>query len=124
MRDAGKEIGRAVDRIDDPYELGVRIGGAAFLAEDAVIGIGAHDGVDDRVLGGAVDLRDEVVLGFLLDLERRDAVHRASDDASGPTRGAQGDVDEGMHEAGPSEGKSDAILARIVRRYAGRMEAV
>jgi hypothetical protein len=62
-RQAVDEIGRAVERVDDPDVLAVaRAARAArLLGEDAVARVGREQDVDDRRLGGVIDLGDEVV---------------------------------------------------------------
>ena len=55
-----QEIGRAVQRIDDPDRL-VRAARAALLGEKGVLRVVAADGGDDLVLGRVIDLGDEVV---------------------------------------------------------------
>jgi hypothetical protein len=70
-RQAVDEVGGAVERIDDPDIVAV-LGAARrarFLGEDAVPGIGAEQHVDDRGLGGVVDLGDEIVRRLSVDLQ-------------------------------------------------------
>ena len=84
VRDAREEVRRAVEGVDDPGVLGIGAGSTTFLTEYAVVGIRTHDGVDDGVFGGAVDLGDEVVLRLLLDAQAAGAIHGAQHDPSGP----------------------------------------
>ena len=73
LREAVQVVRRAVERIDDPLVL-VVAARAAFLGEDRVLGVVVADDLDDRGLGGLVDLRDELVAAFLDDLERLELV--------------------------------------------------
>ena len=61
-------VGRPVERIDDPHGIGFTLL-AGFLGEDRMVGIVVLDDFDDGGLGGAVDIADEIVMAFLLNLE-------------------------------------------------------
>ncbi len=65
-RKAVHVVRRAVERIDDPLIL-VVAARAALLGEDRVLGIVVADDLDDRFLGRAIDLSDELVAALLLD---------------------------------------------------------
>ncbi len=60
QRQAGDEGARAVDRVQDPDELGVRAVFAILLADHAVIGIALGDQLADRRLGAAVGFRHRI----------------------------------------------------------------
>ena len=77
MRDAVQEVGGPVQGIDHPGVLRTGCPFTVLLAEHAVVGIHAQDGVDDHVLSLPVDLGDQVVAALLLDGERIYPVHRA-----------------------------------------------
>jgi hypothetical protein len=66
------EVGRAVERIDDPDVLAVlrAVFAARLLGEDAVAGVGGQQRLDDRSLGRAVDLGDEVVRALAVTCSR------------------------------------------------------
>ncbi|GFE87422.1 hypothetical protein GCM10011488_23760 [Steroidobacter agaridevorans] len=53
--------------------------------------------IDDFHLGLGVDLRDEIVLPLLADIETVHAVHAADDDFSGTTGGADGNIEQRLH---------------------------
>ena len=61
----------AVDRIEDPHELGVAAVGAMLLADDAVRRIALADQLADRRLGLAVGERDRALVRLGLDRRRR-----------------------------------------------------
>ena len=62
-RYAMQEVGRAVQRVDDPHQAVAHQLGTQLLADDAPVGRGpAEDGRDER-FRGLVDLGDEVAAG-------------------------------------------------------------
>ena len=63
-----QEVGRAVERIDDPDEL-VVAAAARFLAQHRVLRVAAPDGGDDVRFGLAVDVGDEVVAALGVDFD-------------------------------------------------------
>ncbi len=60
--------------------------------------VGLADRRDDDLLGGAVDLADEVVAALLADDQRADAVEAADDHVAGAPCGADRDVEQRMHD--------------------------
>ena len=64
-----------------------------------MIGVVILDDLDDRGLGGLVDLRDELVAAFLDDLERLELVHLANHDLAGAAGRANCNVDHAVHWA-------------------------
>ncbi|MNE09261.1 hypothetical protein D3C80_1019330 [compost metagenome] len=100
VRQAVDEVGGAVQRIDDPQVVGAVAGAldqAAFLGEDAVVRVGLLQHIDDRLLGGAVNL-GHVVLGVLLvDRDCIQAFDRAEDEFAGTAGRAQRDIQHGLH---------------------------
>jgi hypothetical protein len=68
-REGVRVVRCAVQRIDDPSVRGGRIVRAAFLAENAVIGKGREQDVDDAPLGITVGLGDEIELLLVLHLD-------------------------------------------------------
>ena len=101
VREAVDEVGRAVERIDDPLELRLAIRFAGFFGEDGVIGIGGVQRLDDGGFGRLVDFRHEVVVLFLADLDAVQIERRAVDDLSGAARGLDSDIEHRMHERNP-----------------------
>ena len=95
--EAVQEIGRAVERIDDPERV-VVAAAAALLGEDGVLGVVLMNDFDDGPLGGAVDLTDVVVASFEVTL-RALQTRQAADDDFAARRAAVGDVEERMHES-------------------------
>ena len=65
-RKAVQEIGRAVQRINDPDDVRFATG-TRFLGEDGVLGVVPANGLDDRSLGRTVRFTDEVVVTLGLD---------------------------------------------------------
>ena len=63
-----QEIGRAVERVDDPDSVRFALC-AGFLGEDRVVGVVILDDFDDRVFCCAVGITDEIVVSFLFDIE-------------------------------------------------------
>ena len=68
LRKTVQEVGRAVERIDNPDRVGFTTR-AGLFGEDGVVGVVVVNDLDDRGFGGTVDLADEIVVSFLLDLE-------------------------------------------------------
>jgi hypothetical protein len=96
-RKAVQEVGRAIERVDDPH----RIPGAAcatFLREEGVSGVGPMDHRDDLALGCAVDLAHEIVPALGGDLDPFDAGEAADDQFARAPRGADGDIEKGVHD--------------------------
>ena len=97
LREAVQEVRGSVERVDHPGVLVARVL-AALLGEEAVRRIGLADGRDQDLLGLAVDLGDEVVAALLADRDAADAVEAAHDDFTGVARGADRNVEQGMHD--------------------------
>ena len=69
-RDAVQEVGRAVERIDDPAMLGVlAFDLAALLHQEAPVRAGARQFIEDDLLGPPVGIGDEVGRALHRDLE-------------------------------------------------------
>jgi hypothetical protein len=98
--EAVDEVRGAVERVDDPLVLGLVVRLAGFFGEDGVIGVGGLQRVDDRRFRCLVDLRDEIVVLFLADLNQVEIERRPVDDLRGAAGGLDGDVEHGMHEPG------------------------
>jgi hypothetical protein len=67
-REAVQEVGRAVERVDDPHRVAVAAR-AALLGEERMAGVVALDDADDLGLRGLVDLGDEVIAALGRDLQ-------------------------------------------------------
>ena len=68
------EVGGPIQRIDTPDVLGVGVLAAAFLGEDAVLGEGLVEGVDDHALGCQIGRGHQIA-------RRRLGVHRVGVEA-------------------------------------------
>jgi hypothetical protein len=94
MRNAVQEIGRAVERIDDPaMRLVGALARAAFLTQKAVIRsrlgeLGAHD-----FLGAAVGGGDEIARPLERNLQVLDLAEIALEAAAGAVRGLDHDIE-------------------------------
>ena len=91
-----QEIGRAVERIDDPDEFTLTAS-AGFLAEDGVLRMAAADGGDDVRFGLAVDVSDEIVAALGVDLDRIETRETAYDQIAGTPGGAHSDIEQWLH---------------------------
>src|SRR5690606_16136425 len=95
---APEKVGGPVEGVDDPQIVAVRVADIArFLPEDAVVGVGLLQVTDDFLLGGAVDVGDEVVAAFFVHLDEIHAFRRANDFVAGAAGCAQGDIDHWFH---------------------------
>ena len=81
LREAVQEIGRAVERVDDPDGIGFALC-AGFLGEDRVVGVVILDDFDDRVFCSTVGVTDEIVVSFLLDIELVELVEMPDEDGA------------------------------------------
>ena len=98
VRHAEQEVGSAVERVDQPLELGLRVRfRRALLGADGVLRVGAAQPLRDRPFGLAVGAADEVVRALALDLQAVGEVVVADDDAPGRPGGVDGDVQQGAH---------------------------
>jgi hypothetical protein len=103
LRKAVDEVGRAVQRIDDPCVLGVPHR-AGLLGEHRVIRVGLQQRVDDRALGGMVDLGDEVGAALGADPDGVEVDARAVDDRAGLACGLHGRIEHRMHDGARAAG--------------------
>ena len=95
LRQAVDKVGGAVERIDHPQVIGAGAGArllAAFLGENAVLGVGFADGVDDACFRGPVHLGDEVVGRLPVHGQGVVVLRRAADQVAGLAGGSQGNV--------------------------------
>ena len=97
-REAVNEVGGAVQRVDDPHEVGVfgAVLAARLFGQNAVARVGGQQRFDDGSFGGVVDLGDEIV-GLLGRYANRLNVEcSAVDDGTGRARSLDGHVEHGM----------------------------
>jgi hypothetical protein len=95
MREAVQVVAGAVERVDDPGEAAGTLG-AAFLAEDGVIGRGPTQFLDDDRFGLAVDFAGVVQPVLFHDVERVELVHVAQQDVAGGAGGLDHEGDGGF----------------------------
>ncbi len=69
-----EKVGGAIERIDNP-EIVAFTTAAGLFAQEAVIGIGLGDDLDNRHLGLLVHLGDKVILCLAGDGEGIDSIH-------------------------------------------------
>jgi hypothetical protein len=98
VRDTVQEVGSAVERVDDPLVL-IILGAvlAGFLSEDAVVGIGLAQGLDDLAFRLHVSFTDEVVALLGGDIQPFEVIEVAQEDAAGAQCGALGNVQSWVH---------------------------
>src|SRR5258707_14072595 len=103
MRDAVQEIGRAIERIDDPAVTRVGAGArAAFLAEEAVSRPRLGQFLVDDLLGAAIGGGDEVARPLERHLQMLDLAEIALEAPPGTARGLDHDIETGgMQHGGP-----------------------
>ena len=94
---AVKEVGGAVERVDDP-EVIVTGMPAGFFRQNAMIGVGRAHGPDDFGLGHAVDLAHEVMTPLGFDRQAIEPVEMAHNNAAGAACGPDRRVEHRMHE--------------------------
>src|SRR5439155_5155826 len=70
---------------------------AALFGEKRMLRVEPADAADDLLLGGAVDLGDEVVAPLGGDGERLQAVQAPYDELAGAARGPHGDIEKRLH---------------------------
>ena len=101
-----REIHRAVDRIDDPFDLSLGIAGIigiAFLADAAGLGKMIEQDLVDQRLAFDVGLQLDVVGERLVDVEMM--AEGLAEAFSGGLRGGDGGVDHGKRYEGRSVGR-------------------
>src|SRR3989338_3199726 len=94
---AVKEVGGAVERVDDP-EVIITWMLAGFFRKNAVVRIGRAHGPDDFGLGHAVDLAHQVVTPLGFDRQTVEPVEMAHNNAAGAARSADRCVEHRVHE--------------------------
>jgi hypothetical protein len=100
LREAVHEVGGAIERVDDPrvFTFVVQFGGSArFLGQEGVVGISFGQHFNDRLLGGLVDVGDEVLVIFLGDDDAIEVEGGAVDDSGGAAGGFDRRVEHWVH---------------------------
>jgi len=91
VRNAAHEVGRAIQRVDDPQVIGAVTAAfeqSTFLAKDAVIRIGLAQRCNDALLGRLVDLGDVILCFFLVDRDCIQAIGGTDNQFAGAAGGA------------------------------------
>src|SRR5690606_9254250 len=111
----GNEVAGAVDGVDDPDRVRVlAFDASGFLAQEAVLGIGLAQALDEDFLHLPVDVGDEVVLTLFEDAYAVRTGVGLDDQGGSLARGTQGDVDDGMHvNLGIGSGWERAVAAGL-----------
>ena len=104
-------VGGAVERVDHPADAARAGSGRALLAEDAVVGTGRQQRVDDELLGGPVDLGDHVGAARLGAHRRPLAVEPVEQQGGGPAPDLLGQLDARIGSARGRWRGHGAILA-------------
>src|SRR5690606_17942462 len=109
MRYAAQEVGGAVQWVDDPDDVSaLAVAGleARFFGMDAVIRISLAELLDDDLFRSPIHFADVVVSFFLADGQDIQPFHGAINQFSGAARGAQGDVQHGLHTGASLNGST------------------
>ena len=100
--DATNEVGGAVQWVNNPLVFRIfDAAGAGLFAKDGVIRVGGGQLADNFTFGGAIDFSDKVVATFHFDLNAVELFGGAGNNVAGLARCAQGNIEHGLHEAGP-----------------------
>ena len=104
-RKAVDEIGRAVQRVDDPDEFGIfrAMLAARLFGQNAVAGVSRQQRFNDRGFGGLIDFGDEVVGLLERDANGLNIKGSAVDEGAGGARSLDGHVEHGVEIAGHIE---------------------
>ncbi len=97
MRDAVQEIRGAIQRVDHPLIVVLPRLFAAFLGQNAVVGVGLAQRLDDVSLGLHIRFADKIATLLGGDVEPFEMVEMAEQNTAGAERGALGDVQNGIH---------------------------
>ena len=92
------EIEGAIERIDNPVELSLRVQLTRFFAADAVFRVRLVEGVGNDLLRLPIDVGDEIVDGLLRNLELVATIHGLENDRRGLTGGAERNASLWLHE--------------------------
>ena len=66
-----------------------------------MIGIGGRQLPNNFTLGGAIDFSDKIITTFEFNLNAVELFGGAGNSVAGLARSAQGNIEHGLHEAGP-----------------------
>ena len=99
LRKPVEEVGRSIQRIDDPEVLGVDVLVAAcsFLGEDRMGWISRMQSLDDRAFGLAIHFADEILGTFRRDRQQIKIARAAIDDVAGAAGSLHRDREHWMH---------------------------
>lgn len=106
-----KEIGRAVERIDNPFVLGCGFAvGAAFFTSDFVVRIGFFQSLNQDDFGIAVNIGNKIVEGFAVGFDGIEIARGAYHHLTGTAGGFKGCIQKRIHQ----------ISLRVAYRRFGR----
>jgi hypothetical protein len=96
-----QEVGRAIERIDDPHVVRVRVlvAARAFLGKDRVVRVRGVQRLHDRGLRRVVDLAHEILRSLRGDRQKVEIARAAVDDVAGAARGLHRVVSIGCMKA-------------------------
>ena len=99
MRNASHEVAGAIERIDNPYVLGIiRSCPSTFFADESVVWVGALEVVDQVALSGQVDLGNKVSFAFCLETQTAEVIRRSDNQVACFSCCAERDVDHWFHD--------------------------
>jgi hypothetical protein len=93
------EVGRAVQRVDDPgvgAAFALALAAAGLFGPDAVLGVGPQQRFDDRGFGGVIDFGHEVVGLLGPDPQRVEIERSPVDEGTSGACGLDGHVEHGV----------------------------
>ena len=98
MRYTADKIGGAIQWIDNPFNVAFKVSAdAALFAEEAMVGKGFLNMVDNGLFRTLVDFGDKVVTTFLIHLNRVETVCRFYNHFAGQTGSAKGNINHWLH---------------------------
>ena len=108
-----KEIGRAIQRVDDPSKFSVGFVKPRLFSEDAMVRIGLLDRFDDDGFRVSIDVRDQIVPILLFHQQFIHTIDGAANDLTSATGSPQGDVDHWLHGRVLTSAFGRGMLAEI-----------
>ena len=98
MRYATNKVGGAIQWIDNPFNVAFKVSAdAALFAEEAMIGKGFLNMVNNGFFRTLVDFGNKVVTTFLIHLNRVETVCRFYNHFASQTGSAKGNINHWLH---------------------------